>query len=98
MSLTKVFMNGFAVAALTIFITGCGIFDSSSENEEMFKIKKDKNANESSTQVKGPAGSAEFDNSRDGAGLDKPGQWGSGAQNPYDDNGTPIPGVTHPTV
>ena len=42
MALKKMFVNGIAAMALTFAVTGCGIFDTSNENEEMFRIKKDK--------------------------------------------------------
>ena len=100
MSLKKMFVNGVAVLALTFAVTGCGIFDSSDENEEMFRIKKDKDAQTAvnPNALKGAAGDV---NTIGGPG-NGPGEWSnnalSDALNPYADFGTPIPGVNLPTV
>ena len=102
MSLKKMFVNGIAALALTFAVTGCGIFDSSNENEEMFRIKKDKAGQTAvdSDALKGASGDV---NTIGGAGDGNgPGDWSnnalSDALNPYADFGTPIPGVNLPTV
>ena len=102
MSLKKMFVNGIAALALTFAVTGCGIFDSSNENEEMFRIKKDKAGQTAvdSDALKGASGDVNtIGCAGDGNG---PGDWSnnalSDALNPYADFGTPIPGVNLPTV
>lgn len=102
MSLKKMFVNGITALALTFAVTGCGIFDSSNENEEMFRIKKDKAGQTAvdSDALKGASGDVNtIGCAGDGNG---PGDWSnnalSDALNPYADFGTPIPGVNLPTV
>lgn len=108
MALKKAIVNGFAAAALAIVVTGCGVFETSNgDTEEMFRIKPEQKAAETGKAGTGAgigtgngAGSASFDpNAGPGAeDLNKPGDWGTGAQNPFDDFGIVIPGVTLPTV
>lgn len=106
MSLKRMFVNGAAALALAFVVTGCGIFDTSNENEEMFKIKKDKNGQEAVDPglAKGAGGGHGDINTVGGPGTDinGPGGWTDNAvingQGPYPDFGTPIPGVNLPTV
>ena len=111
MALKKAIVNGFAAAALAVVITGCGVFESSDgDTVEMFRIKPGQKDAGTSGSGAGTgagtgsdAGSASFDPNGGGGGkgiddLNKAGDWGTGAQNPYDDFGTLIPGVTLPTV
>lgn len=109
MALKKAIVNGFAAAALAVVVTGCGVFESSDgDTVEMFRIKPgQKNAGDNGLGKGGSgtgpeAGSASFDPNGGGKGgiddLNKAGDWGTGTQNPYDDFGTLIPGVTLPTV
>ena len=104
MSLKKMFVNGIAALALTFAVTGCGIFDSSNENEEMFRIKKDKDGQTAvdPNALKGVSGDVNTISCPGDGSVNGPGDWSnnalSDALNPYADFGTPIPGVNLPTV
>lgn len=103
MALKKAVINGFAAAALAIVAAGCGVFESSDgDNVEMFRIKPGQKAGDTGAESginKGTdGGSATFDSQKGMDDPSKPGDWNNSKQNPYDDFGTVIPGVTLPTV
>ncbi len=100
MAFKSVMFRGTAALFLAASVAGCQFFQPEDDSAELdsFRVKEGANKNKAkSTEIpfnpddpNGPHGK--------GAVQEGPGSWTSNPMNPYDNFGTPIPGLTLPTV
>lgn len=101
MSFTKMLIGGAAALILVFGATGCAWFEGGEdESLEMFKVKGGGPGGVRGVEGGSGAGGSADINSIGGinGGAAGPAEWNSATPGPYDDFGTPIPGVTLPTV